>query len=148
MPTFVGFNTQQYDMIKTNSVQRGADGGSAVTKPSKFGKKFRTTDSQLVIQDLINAFNIPQGQKPGNPSYGTTLWSFVFEPNTIDVQTKLQDEVRRIAAQDPRIVLNSINCYPQDNGILIEAEMSVTPFNNVEMLAIMFDQNTNRAYGA
>jgi hypothetical protein len=72
----------------------------------------------------------------------------VFEPNTLDVQTQIESEIRRIAGQDPRLVLNSVVSYPQDNGILVEVEFAVTPFNNVEQLAIMFDQNTTTAYGA
>jgi phage baseplate assembly protein W len=92
--------------------------------------------------------NIPQGQKPGKPEYGTTLWSFVFEPNTLDVQIQIENEIRRIAGQDPRLTLNSVVSYPQDNGILVEVEFAISPFNDVEQLAIRFDQNTTQAYSA
>jgi phage baseplate assembly protein W len=149
MATFIGFNTQKIDQVRKTSLISGADGGTgSITNSVKTTRKFRTVDSELVIQDLINALNIPQGQKPGRPEYGTTLWSFVFEPNTLDVQTQIESEIRRIAVQDPRLVLNSVVSYPQDNGILVEVEFAITPFNNVEQLAIMFDQNTTRAYSA
>ena len=55
MTTFVGFNTQgQY-------------------------KKFTLTDFELIKRDLLNAFNIRQGQLPGRPGYGTVLWDYLFE---------------------------------------------------------------------
>jgi phage baseplate assembly protein W len=109
------------------------------------GKKYKLVDQQLVIQDFINALNIQQGQKVGNPGYGTTLWSFVFEPNTFDVQNQLENEIRRVANQDPRLLVNTVNAFPQENGILIEVELAVTPFNNAEMLSVFFNNTTNTA---
>jgi phage baseplate assembly protein W len=111
----------------------------------QIGKKFRLTDEQLILQDFINALNIQQGSKPGNPSYGTTIWTFAFEPNTPDMQFQLENEIRRVATQDPRLILNTITAYPQENGILIELEMAISPFNNVQALKLYFDQPTSAA---
>jgi phage baseplate assembly protein W len=148
MPTFIGFSTQQADAVRdTQQVASGVDGGAgSITKPIQITKKFRTVDAQLVVQDLINALNIPQGQKPGRPDYGTTLWSFVFEPNTLDVQMALETEIRRIAGLDPRLILNLVTVYPNENGILVEVEFAVSPFNDVQTLQLMFDQQTTKAF--
>ena len=149
MPTFIGFSTQQLDTVRNQQVFTGVDGGSgSLVSPIKPTKKFRTVDQDLVIRDFLNVLNIPQGQKPGKPDFGTTLWSFVFEPNTLDVQLQLEAEVRRIASLDPRLQLNSVISYPQDNGILIEMELAISPFNDVLALSVLFDQNTNRAVSA
>ena len=148
MPIFYGFSTQHVDKVRQNNIDPGVDGGMGPngTKP-QVSRKFRTTDEQLVIQDFINALNIPQGQKVGNPGYGTTLWNFIFEPNTLEVRTAIEDEVRRVAATDPRLQVNSVETTSQDHGILLEVEMAVTPFNNAQMLGIYFDQRANSAYG-
>ena len=141
MAIFVGFSTQHVNMPRT-IVNQGVDGGgSVITNNVKYGKKYKITDSDLVIQDFINALNIPQGQKPGKPSYGTTLWSFIFEPNTVDTQLQLENEIRRVASLDPRINLNTLTAYPSDSGILIEVELAITPFNNAQTLSIMFDKH-------
>jgi phage baseplate assembly protein W len=146
MAIFIGFSTASADAVRKTQVDTGADGGSgSMTNPIITNRKFRTVDEQLVLRDFLNALNIPQGQKPGNPKYGTTLWSFVFEPNTLDVQAQLESEIRRVASTDSRMILSSVIAYPQEGGILLEIEMSVTPFNNVERLSIMFDQGTSRA---
>lgn len=146
MAIFIGFSTVSVDAVRKTQVNTGADGGAgSITNPIITNRKFRTVDEQLVLRDFLNALNIPQGQKPGNPKYGTTLWSFVFEPNTLDVQTQLESEIKRVALADPRMILSSVLAYPQEGGILLEIEMSVTPFNNVEQLSIMFDQKTSRA---
>jgi phage baseplate assembly protein W len=147
MAIYTGFSTQNYDSQRqASSVTQGTDSGSgSFAKPSFVGRKFTSYDEDIVIQDLINAFNIPQGSKPGNPSYGTTLWGFIFEPNDVTTQGLIEDEVRRLGSLDPRIALNTITMYPQDNGILLEVEFAVVPFNNVRALQILFDQGTNKA---
>ena len=146
MAVYVGFSTQRFNLPKNESITVGIDGGSgSLTQPIQIGKKFRLIDEQLILQDFINALNIPQGSKPGKPSYGTTIWTFVFEPNTPDMQFQLESEVRRVASEDPRLILNSVIAYPQENGILLEVEVAVSPFNNSGQLQIFFDQQSNSA---
>jgi phage baseplate assembly protein W len=146
MPTYIGFSTINANKPKTTNTNAGVDGGYGSTNKSiVFGKKYRMVDEQLVIQDFVNALNIQQGEKVGNPGYGTTLWSFVFEPNTADVQFQLENELRRVASLDPRLMLNSVRAFPQENGILVEVEMAVTPFNNAQLLSVFFDGNNNKA---
>ena len=109
MPTFIGFSTQQLDAVRSSQIRSGVDGGAgSITNSLKLTKKYRTVDQELVVRDLLNALNIPQGQKIGRPEYGTSLWSFIFEPNTFDVQIQLEAEVRRVVSLDPRIQLNSV----------------------------------------
>lgn len=121
MATFIGFNTiNQF-------------------------KKFTLTDFELIKRDLLNAFNIRQGQLPGRPGYGTTIWSFVFEPQTQQVQNNIVAEVQRVAGGDPRLYINDIQSYPQENGILIEIELSVVPSTTTERLALFFDQQQRNA---
>jgi phage baseplate assembly protein W len=146
MATYVGFSTQNLDKVR-ELFKPGIDfGDGIVPQPSKISKKYRLSDEQLVINDFINALNIPQGQKVGRPEYGTTLWSFVFEPNTTDVRVQLEAEVRRMAEMDPRIILNSVQAFPQDNGVLLEVELAISPFNNPMTMSIMFDQATSTAF--
>ena len=116
MPTFIGFSTIGANQPKTTNAKTGVDGGvGGIRKPINTGKKYRLVDEQLAVQDFVNALNIPQGQKVGQPQYGTTLWSFVFEPNTFDVQNRLEAEIRRVASLDPRLELNYVRAFPQEN---------------------------------
>jgi phage baseplate assembly protein W len=146
MPNYTGFSTINADKPRTTNARPGqAIGTGSITSPLVFGKKFRLVDEKLVMQDFVNALNIPLGQKVGQPGYGTTLWSFVFEPNNFDTQKQMEKEVRRVASLDPRMQVNYVSVYPRDNGILIEVEMAVTPFNQALVLNVFFNQDTNRA---
>jgi phage baseplate assembly protein W len=147
MATFIGYSTQQVGAVRKSQVNTGGSGGiGSITNPIITNKKFRTVDYDLVVRDLINSLNIPQGQKPGKPDYGTTIWNYVFEPNNLDTQLAIEQEIRRMAAQDPRLIVNSINAFPQNNGILLEIEYAVSPFNDVQQLSILFDQESYKAY--
>jgi phage baseplate assembly protein W len=146
MPTYVGFSTINANKPRTTSANPGVDGGvGGIMQPVIPGKKFRLVDAPLVVQDFVNAMNIQQGQKVGNPGYGTSIWSFIFEPNDAQTQFKIEDEIRRIASSDPRLILNTVKSYPQDNGILIELELAVTPFNDAATVNVFFNNLTNIA---
>ncbi len=121
MSTFIGFNTiNQF-------------------------KKFTLTDFELIKRDLLNAFNIRPGQLPGRPAYGTTLWGLLFEPQTQETQNSIQTEVQRVAGGDPRISVSQVDVYPQENGILLEIQLTVVPTTDAKILSIFFDQQQRTA---
>jgi phage baseplate assembly protein W len=121
MATYIGFNTQQQY------------------------KKFTLTDFELIKRDLLNAFNIRQGQLPGRPGYGTVLWDYLFENQIEAVQQGIIDEVQRVAGGDPRIYISQVNVYPQENGILIELQLQVVSTTTAEILNIFFNQEQRNA---
>jgi phage baseplate assembly protein W len=109
------------------------------------GKKFRIVDAPLVLQDFINALNIKKGEKVGQPGYGTDIWSYIFEPNDADTQFKIQNEIARVANLDPRLILNSVKSYVHEEGILLEVEIAVAPFNDAAIVNVFFNNLTNQA---
>lgn len=121
MTTFVGFNTiNQY-------------------------KKFTLVDLDLIKRDLLNAFNIRQGQLVGRPGYGTVIWDYIFENQTQDTERGILAEVERVAGGDPRLYVNSVELFPQQNGILIQMQISPVPGQTAELLSVFFDQQSRRA---
>ena len=119
--TFIGFNTQ-----------------------GQF-KKFTLTGFELIKRDLLNAFNIRQGQLPGRPAYGTVLWDFLFENQVEQVSTNIVNEVQRVAGGDPRVAIPDVNLFPQENGVLIELEVQFVPNTDAQLLSVFFDQQQRRA---
>jgi len=146
MPQYIGFSTINANKPKTTNAPVGVDGGvGSIVNGINVGKKFKLVDENLVVQDFINALNIRQGEKVGQPNYGTTLWDFVFEPNTPDVQFSLENEIRRVASLDPRLIIDFVRAYPQENGILLEVQLAIAPFNQALVLSVFFDSSTNTA---
>lgn len=121
MPTFIGFNTQgQY-------------------------KKFTLTDSALIKRDLLNALNIRQGQVPGRPQVGTILWDNLFDNQSNETEQAITNEIQRVAGGDPRLQISQVEIFPQENGILMQIEITLVPSTEPERLSIFFDQNTRNA---
>jgi len=108
-------------------------------------KKFTLTDFPLIKQDLLNAFNIRQGELPGRPEYGTLLWNFLFENQVEELQNDIVAEIQRVAGGDPRVFISDIQVFPQENGILIQIELTITPSTDASRLAIFFDIVSRRA---
>ena len=121
MPTFIGFNT-----INQN-------------------KKFTAVDFNLIKIDLLNAFNIRQGELVGRPGYGTVLWNYLFENQTQETQQLIYTEIQRVCAGDPRIFISGIQMFPQQNGILIQVGLAVVPSTNAQLLSIFFNQQQRTA---
>jgi len=121
MATFIGFNTQ-----------------------GQF-KKFTLTDSALIKRDLLNSLNIRQGQIPGRPQVGTIIWDNLFENQTNEVITAIEKEIQRVAAGDPRLQIINTEIFPQENGLLIQIELTLVPSTEAERLRIFFDQETRTA---
>lgn len=147
MPQYIGFSTINANQPRTSNPHVSANdyGTTSLRKPLIFGKKYRMVDTPLVIQDFINALNIKFGSKVGQPGYGTTLWDYVFEPNTEDTRQKIENEVRRVGGLDKRLQLIYVNPFWQENGILIEVQASVTPFQEPLNLTVLFNRDTSVA---
>lgn len=140
MTIYTGFTTIN-ECQPRPLVRPGIDGGTGgIVDPLRIGKKFKLTDEQLVLRDLLNAFSIKQGDKVGQPGYGTNIWSYLFDPNTADLRGEIENEVQRIVASDPRIILNSIGVYSRDNGILIELQIAINPFNNATQVGFFLNR--------
>jgi phage baseplate assembly protein W len=108
-------------------------------------KNFILVDYELIKQDLLNAFNIRQGELVGRPSYGTILWTFLFENQSVDLQTAIYNEVQRVIAGDPRLYLNNVVMYPQANGILLELNLQTVATTSAQILSIFFNENSRSA---
>ena len=121
MTTFIGFNT-----INQN-------------------KKFTLTDFALIQRDLLNAFNIRQGDLPGRPGYGTVIYDFLFENQLEQLQQDIRAEIQRVCGGDPRILLSDVQVFPQLNGIMIQIQITIVNTTNAEILSIFFDEQQRSA---
>lgn len=108
-------------------------------------KKFRLVDYELVKRDVLNSLSIKQGEKLGNPSYGTNVWGLIFEPQTDSTMKDLEYEMRRTVEQDPRVKVDDLQVYPQQNGVLVELFVTVLPTTEQQRLSLFFDQETKNA---
>ena len=108
-------------------------------------KKFTLTNKEIVVRNLSNMLNIKEGELPGKPEYGTTVWNYLFEPNTVDVERRVTAEIQRLIDSDPRIELENINYHSQHNGIVLSLDVRILPGVDSERILVLFDQDSGDA---
>ena len=102
-------------------------------------RKFRTTDFDLVKQDIFNHFNIRKGEKLMNPEFGTNIWNYLFDPMTQDVKQQIVDDVKAICAYEPRVRLDEVLVNTYQHGVNIQLTLTYIQENQVDLLALNFD---------
>jgi phage baseplate assembly protein W len=108
-------------------------------------KNYVLTDFELIKRDLLNALNIRQGESLMRPLNGTSVWDYIFDPQSPEVIKQIETEIQRVVQKDPRIRTGTIAAYSQENGVLIELEVETVADASVENLIILFDQESESA---
>ena len=100
-------------------------------------------DLQLIKQDILNHFNIRQGERLENPEFGTIIWDSLFEPLTDELKILIQKNVETIINYDPRVKADEIIVSTYESGIQIECVLTFLPYNISEAIQLKFDQVNN-----
>ena len=105
---------------------------------------FRLTDFNLIKQDILNHFNIRKGEKLMRPNFGTIIWNVLHEPFTEDLKSVITQDVKAIAAYDPRVSFDNIIITEFDQGIQIELQLRYVLTNQTNVMLMNFNGATNR----
>jgi phage baseplate assembly protein W len=98
-------------------------------------------DYDLIKQNILNQFNVSQGERLMDPTFGTTIWHLLFEPFTSSVKSQIVSEVTRIANSDPRAKALSVNIYEQEYGMLLEVTLQYVGTDQTDVMKLNFDAN-------
>lgn len=104
-------------------------------------ENFVLYDFELIKQDLLNHFNIRQGERLMNPKFGTVIWDLLFEPLTEQLKDFIVQNVNEILNADPRIQATNVLIIPYDTGLEIQCTLKYIPYNIQQNLQLKFDQD-------
>jgi len=102
-------------------------------------KKFRLEDFELVKRDLLNNLLIRQGTIPGRPNVGTSLWDYLYEVIDDATLNQLDNEMRKSIERDPRVKVENILFYTQNNGLLCEISVKTVMSSEAQMLKLFLN---------
>jgi len=105
-------------------------------------KTYTLTDFQLAQQDLINYFSIKKGEKLMQPNFGSDIWATLFEPLDETTQAIITADINKIVNYDPRLAITEINVTKQNNGFLIQMNISYVPTDETATILLNFDRNS------
>jgi len=96
-------------------------------------------DHELIKQDILNQFNVSQGERLMNPSFGTTVWKSLFEPFTDDIKQQIIADVLRIVNGDSRASATAVDVYEQEYGLLMQVTLQYSDTNQTEVMKLSFN---------
>ena len=126
---------------KTSQIYRG------VSTINTEAKGFALYDIELIKQDILNHFNIRKGEKIYNPEFGSIVQDLLYEPFTANVRERLEEDIKQVLANDPRIVVNTIQVREQETGLQIGVELEYKKYSQIETLVYNFDRETGLTSG-
>lgn len=99
-------------------------------------------DLELAKQDLMNHFNTRKGERVMMPEFGSIVWDLLFDPLDNSTINLIDADVRKIIANDPRWVLQSVSISEQPNALNIEVVATYVPTNQTIILPIEYNKGT------
>jgi phage baseplate assembly protein W len=107
-------------------------------------KRYTLTDFELVKQDIFNHFNIRKGEKLMRPEFGTMVWDLLFEPFSSEIKSAIEQEIKLMLDQDPRVRLQRLDVSTYENGINIAISLIFVPLNLGDVLYLKFDADNKK----
>ena len=99
-------------------------------------------DIDVVKQDLINHFYTRKGERVMEPTFGSIVWDMLYEPLDESAEEDLIEDCTRIINSDPRCELLDIQLDSLGNGIRIDININVLPFNKQATMQLDFERET------
>ena len=120
-------------------VRQKAYRGFSTVNPEN--SSFQQYDLSLIKQDLLNHFNIRQGEKLSNPTFGCIIWDALYEPLTQDLKDAITRNVTTIVNYDPRVRAEQVTVNEYESGLQVECLLTYLQYNISENLRMMFDKD-------
>ena len=105
-------------------------------------------DIDLAKQDLINHFNTKKGERIMDPTFGSIIWSLMFEPYNEVTENAVKQDCIDIVNQDPRWQLNNVETYSNQNAISVKLNLTYNPTDQQDVLELNFDQQLSNNSGS
>lgn len=102
---------------------------------------FQQYDLSCIKQNLINHFNIRQGEKLSDPTFGCIIWDALYEPLTTELKDAIVENVTNIVNYDPRTSASEVQVTEYEQGLQIECTLTYLNYNISENLRLQFDKN-------
>lgn len=107
---------------------------------------YTLTNIQLIKRDLYNQFATPMGSRVMLPSFGTNIYSYLFDPfDQITINNIIADATN-VVNSDPRVSIVSIDVYQADQAITVAMVLLFQPEAITDSLFVLFTQADQEAF--
>lgn len=117
-------------------------GFSSIDKTRPFTE---LTDKALIKRDILNHFNTKKGSRVMRPTYGSSLWDYLFEPLDEISRDAIIDDVNTVVNSDPRVRILNTNIQEEEHGIIVSFQLQYVIFQSIDEFIIGFDRRNMTA---
>jgi phage baseplate assembly protein W len=107
-------------------------------------KSFRKTNLDLVNRDLMNHIFTLKGERVMMPDFGTRIPLMAFEPLDQKTLDAIEEDLRAVAAYDPRVKLLdlAVMALPDNNAVIALLDLQYVELNVTDTLRIEVPVNS------
>lgn len=117
-------------------------GFSSIDKTKPFTE---LTDKALIKRDILNHFNTRKGSRVMRPTWGSSLWDYIFEPLDQLTRDAILEDVDTVIASEPRVRLIKSDIQEYEHGITISFQLRYSDFETIDSFVIGFDRRNMTA---
>lgn len=114
-PYFVGFNT--------------------VDQPNP---PYTLTNIDIVKRDISNQFATPLGSRVMLPSFGTSIYNYLFDPFDEYTKNAIIDDAVRVVQSEPRVQLVTIDVFQEDQALTVALVLLFKPESITNSMFVLF----------
>jgi len=100
-------------------------------------------DTDLIKQDIINAFNTRLGERVMRGDFGCGVWDYIHSPLDSVTKDAVTAEVKRIISLEPRVAMTGMDLQEFEHGLQILIELNYVNLESSEVLFLQFDARNN-----
>ncbi|MDC1446342.1 GPW/gp25 family protein [bacterium] len=83
------------------------------------------TGKDLIIEDLMNHIMTRKGERVMMPNFGSIVHEMIFEPLTPEIKSIIEEDIRSIIEQEPRVTLDFIKVSDTDHTLTVSVTVSI-----------------------
>lgn len=122
-PYFVGFNT--------------------IDQPSP---PYSLTNIDLIKRDILNHFATPLGARVMLPTFGTSIFNYLFDPFDEYTKNVIIEDAVRVIQEEPRVQLVSIDIFQSDQTLTVAMVLVFLPTNITDNMFATFSLTDKESF--
>ena len=108
---------------------------------NKIRAPYSVTDDELVKRDLLNEFYTKRGERVMRPSFGSIIWEILMDPDTVELENAVNEDIKKIVSRDPRVKLLRVNTVVAEHALRSEVQISYILSGDSDILYLSYSRN-------
>lgn len=107
----------------------------------KIRAPYTIIDDELVKRDLMNEFYTKRGERVMRPTYGSIIWEILMDPDTVELENAVNEDIKRIVKRDPRVKLLRINTVVAEHTLRSEVQVEFILSGSSDILYLSYSRD-------